>query len=33
MAVVAHVVLPGLTKDDYNRVREAVGPSWVSRAN
>jgi hypothetical protein len=27
MAVIAHVVLHGLTKDDYDRVREAVG--WL----
>jgi hypothetical protein len=27
MAVVAHVVLPGLTKEDYNRVRETAG--WL----
>jgi hypothetical protein len=27
MAVVAHVVLRGVTKDDYDRVREAVG--WL----
>jgi hypothetical protein len=27
MAVVAHVVLPGVTKEDYDRVREVVG--WL----
>jgi hypothetical protein len=27
MAVVAHVVLPGVTKEQYDRVREAVG--WL----
>jgi hypothetical protein len=27
MAVVAHVVLPGVTREDYDRVREAVG--WL----
>ena len=30
MAVVAHVVLSGVTKDDYDRVREAVG--WLEEA-
>jgi len=30
MAVIAHVVLPGVTKDDYDRVREAVG--WLEEA-
>jgi hypothetical protein len=30
MAVVAHVVLPELTKDDYDRVREATG--WLEEA-
>lgn len=28
MAVVAHVVLPGVTKEQYDRVREAVG--WLT---
>ena len=33
MAIVAHVVLSGLTEEDYDRVREAVGwpeapPGW-----
>jgi len=27
MAVVAHVILPGVTKDQYDQVREAVG--WL----
>jgi hypothetical protein len=27
MAVVAHVVLPGVTKEQYDQVREAVG--WI----
>ena len=27
MAVVAHVVLPGVTKEQYDRVREAVAGS------
>ena len=27
MAVVAHVVLPGVTKEQYDQVREAVG--WL----
>lgn len=30
MAVIAHVVLAGLAKDDYDRVREAVG--WLDDA-
>jgi hypothetical protein len=30
MAVIAHVVLPGLSKDDYDRVREATG--WLDEA-
>ncbi len=30
MAVVAHVVLPGVTKEQYDRVREAVG--WLTVA-
>ena len=30
MAVVAHVVLPGVTKEQYDRVREAVG--WLAEA-
>jgi len=29
MAVIAHVVLPGVTKEDYDRVREAAG--WLER--
>jgi hypothetical protein len=29
MAVVAHVVLPGVAKEDYDRVREAVG--WLEK--
>jgi len=30
MAVVAHVVLPGVTKEQYDRVREAAG--WLTEA-
>ena len=30
MAVVAHVVLAGVSKEDYDRVREAVG--WLQEA-
>jgi hypothetical protein len=30
MAVIAHVVLPGLSEDDYDRVREATG--WLDEA-
>jgi hypothetical protein len=28
MAVVAHVVLPGVTKEQYDQVRDAVG--WLA---
>jgi hypothetical protein len=30
MAIVAHVILPGITKEQYDQVREAVG--WLDEA-
>jgi hypothetical protein len=27
MAIVAHVIVPGITKEEYDQVREAVG--WL----
>jgi hypothetical protein len=30
MAVVAHVIVPGITKEQYDQVREAVG--WLEEA-